>query len=59
VTNLHEVLQEVNPSLADESSVQQTVAVGCSLVRSALGECSGTLCRVELISDGQTGETLL
>jgi len=29
---------EVNPSLADEASVQQTVAVGCSLVRSALGE---------------------
>lgn len=30
-------LQEVNPSLADEESVKQTVAVGCSLVRSALG----------------------
>lgn len=31
-------LMEVNPSLADYDSVQQTVAVGCSLVRSALGE---------------------
>ncbi|KAF8651454.1 hypothetical protein AX16_004753 [Volvariella volvacea WC 439] len=31
-------LMEVNPSLEDEKSVQQTVAVGCSLVRSALGE---------------------
>ncbi|KAJ7085670.1 hypothetical protein B0H15DRAFT_363235 [Mycena belliarum] len=31
-------LMEVNPSLADAASVQQTVAVGCSLVRAALGE---------------------
>ncbi|KAF8735837.1 hypothetical protein AX14_001412 [Amanita brunnescens Koide BX004] len=31
-------LMEVNPSLADVDSVQQTVAVGCSLVRAALGE---------------------
>ncbi|KAG5647314.1 hypothetical protein DXG03_000852 [Asterophora parasitica] len=31
-------LMEVNPSLADEASVLQTVAVGCSLVRSALGQ---------------------
>ncbi|KIY43908.1 arginase [Fistulina hepatica ATCC 64428] len=31
-------IMEVNPSLADEVSVEQTVAVGCSLVRSALGE---------------------
>ncbi|KAI0064721.1 arginase [Artomyces pyxidatus] len=31
-------LMEVNPSLEDEESVQQTVAVGCSLVRAALGE---------------------
>ncbi|KIJ69161.1 hypothetical protein HYDPIDRAFT_105738 [Hydnomerulius pinastri MD-312] len=31
-------LMEVNPSLADPDSVRQTVAVGCSLVRSALGE---------------------
>jgi len=31
-------LMEVNPSLADAASVEQTVAVGCSLVRSALGE---------------------
>ncbi|KAJ3515740.1 hypothetical protein NLJ89_g1568 [Agrocybe chaxingu] len=31
-------IMEVNPSLADPASVQQTVAVGCSLARSALGE---------------------
>ncbi|KAJ7578404.1 Ureohydrolase [Mycena floridula] len=31
-------LMEVNPSLADDASVKQTVAVGCSLVRAALGE---------------------
>jgi arginase len=31
-------VQEVNPTLSDEASVQQTVAVGCSLVRAALGE---------------------
>lgn len=31
-------LMEVNPSLADDVSVRQTVQVGCSLVRSALGE---------------------
>jgi len=31
-------LMEVNPSLADAASVEQTVAVGCSLVRAALGE---------------------
>lgn len=31
-------LMEVNPSLSDEESVKQTVAVGCSLVRAALGE---------------------
>ncbi|PPQ93227.1 hypothetical protein CVT25_015225 [Psilocybe cyanescens] len=31
-------LMEVNPSLADQASVEQTVAVGCSLLRSALGQ---------------------
>ncbi|KAI0273458.1 arginase [Gloeopeniophorella convolvens] len=31
-------LMEVNPSLKEESDAQQTVAVGCSLVRAALGE---------------------
>ncbi|KAJ7172039.1 Ureohydrolase [Mycena filopes] len=31
-------LMEVNPSLADAASVKQTVTVGCSLVRAALGE---------------------
>jgi arginase len=35
---LTRMLQEVNPSLADAASVQQTVAVGCSLVRAALGQ---------------------
>ena len=30
-------LMEVNPSLADAEAVKQTVAVGCSLVRAALG----------------------
>jgi len=31
-------IMEVNPSLADAASVKQTVTVGCSLVRAALGE---------------------
>ena len=31
-------LVEVNPSLLDAVDVQATVSVGCSLVRSALGE---------------------
>ncbi|KAH9004879.1 arginase [Lactarius hatsudake] len=31
-------LMEVNPSLKEEADAQQTVAVGCSLVRAALGE---------------------
>jgi len=31
-------LMEVNPRLADAESVRQTVSVGCSLVRAALGE---------------------
>ncbi|PSR83035.1 hypothetical protein PHLCEN_2v5839 [Hermanssonia centrifuga] len=31
-------IMEVNPSLANEEAVKQTVAVGCSLARSALGE---------------------
>ncbi|KAG1891451.1 Ureohydrolase [Suillus subluteus] len=33
-------LMEVNPALADAESVRQTVTVGCSLVRSALGKSS-------------------
>ncbi|KAG2157528.1 Ureohydrolase [Suillus clintonianus] len=33
-------IMEVNPALADAESVRQTVAVGCSLVRSALGKSS-------------------
>jgi arginase len=35
-----QLLQEVNPSLADAASAEQTVAVGCSLVRAALGQFS-------------------
>lgn len=31
-------VQEVNPTLADEVSAEQTIAVGCSLARAALGE---------------------
>ncbi|THH19480.1 hypothetical protein EW146_g1709 [Bondarzewia mesenterica] len=31
-------LMEVNPSLKDQDSVKKTVAVGCSLLRAALGE---------------------
>jgi arginase len=30
--------QEVNPALGDDKSVSETVAVGCSLARAALGE---------------------
>ena len=30
--------QEVNPSLLDPVSIDQTVAVGCSLARAAMGE---------------------
>ena len=33
-----DMLQEVNPTLADEVSAEQTIAVGCSLARAALGE---------------------
>ncbi|KZT09776.1 Ureohydrolase [Laetiporus sulphureus 93-53] len=31
-------IMEVNPSLAEDKDVEQTIAVGCSLARSALGE---------------------
>ncbi|KAJ9124660.1 Arginase, catabolizes arginine to ornithine and urea [Naganishia onofrii] len=31
-------IMEVNPTLGDEKLVEQTVAVGCSLARAALGE---------------------
>lgn len=31
-------LMEVNPSLEDAEAVYQTVTIGCSLVRSAMGE---------------------
>jgi arginase len=30
--------QEVNPKLVDQLSAEQTVAIGCSLARAALGE---------------------
>lgn len=52
-------VQEVNPSLADETSVQQTVAVGCSLLRSALGMSSPRLTSIFLDSYTFSGETLL
>ena len=51
--------QEVNPSLADAVSVQQTVAVGCSLLRSALGGCFVPIRLSSLCSDVPVGETLL
>lgn len=38
-------LMEVNPSLEDDVSVEQTVAVGCSLVRAALGGFQSTFPR--------------
>ena len=38
VANTFHRTQEVNPSLQDEASVKQTVAVGCSLTRAALGK---------------------
>ena len=31
-------IMEVNPALGDETAVQETVAIGCSLTRCALGE---------------------
>jgi arginase len=31
-------LMEVNPSLLEDREAQQTIAVGCSLIRSAMGE---------------------
>lgn len=37
-------LMEVNPSLLDSVSVEQTVAVGCSLVRAALGGYRFLIC---------------
>ena len=53
-------IMEVNPSLADDVAVEQTVAVGCSLVRSALG---APLCPVSppvfLTTPRFSGETLL
>jgi arginase len=30
--------QEVNPSLLDPASIENTVTIGCSLARAALGE---------------------
>jgi arginase len=35
---INKFFQEINPSLSDDTSVKQTVAVGCSLVRAALGK---------------------
>jgi hypothetical protein len=50
--------QEVNPSLMAEFDVQQTVSVGCSLVRSALGK-PRVRHRVTLLTPNAAGETLL
>jgi len=49
--------QEVNPSLAEAADVEKTVAVGCSLVRAALG--AQTLDCYEMRVDHFSGETLL
>jgi hypothetical protein len=53
-------LKEVNPSLKEEADVQQTVAVGCSLVRAALGTLV-TYTAISRIIDVSycAGETLL
>lgn len=51
-------LQEVNPSLKDAEAVQQTVAVGCSLARSALGKLCLPLL-LATVPDFSPGETLL
>ena len=53
-------LKEVNPSLKEEADVQQTVAVGCSLVRAALGTLV-TYTTISRIIDVSycAGETLL
>ncbi|KAG8778307.1 Arginase, catabolizes arginine to ornithine and urea [Serendipita sp. 397] len=51
-------LVEVNPSLNDEFDAQQTVSVGCSLVRSALGRSSSDK-REQSYSESIAGETLL
>lgn len=34
-------VMEVNPSLMQERDAQQTIAIGCSLIRSAFGKLSG------------------
>jgi hypothetical protein len=52
------MMQEVNPTLgADEIAVAQTVAVGCSLVRSAMG-AHAAACAAKR-ANAPTGETLL
>jgi len=38
LTSILPILQEINPSLGHELSVAQTVSIGRSLVRCALGE---------------------
>jgi len=50
--------QEVNPGLADAESVRNTVSVGCSLVRAALGLYSGPHSS-QNSEYGFIGETLL
>lgn len=52
---------EVNPSLMQERDAQQTIAIGCSLIRSAFGEWLRGL-TLPTFADGLVfvaGETLL
>jgi arginase len=51
-------LMEVNPSLSDAADVETTVAVGCSLIRSAMGT-SSILSKATPLTDLDAGETLL
>lgn len=59
-------IMEVNPSLQDELSANQTIAVGCSLTRAALGttpaalwSASASVTDLMLLSLRPIGETLL
>ena len=47
----------MNPSLAEAADVEKTVAVGCSLVRAALGAQTPVCYEVRV--DHLSGETLL
>jgi len=57
---LSRVLQEVNPSLKSDFDVRETVSVGCSLVRSALGTPRVFFFKTRYVSSSlYLGETLL